>query len=87
LLGGADASNVANRSGQHDVHHERYEQGTVLGLNQSLQSVAQILAPLASTFLIGRRLLAPWAWFPATICLLGLWLCMRMPREAAVQMS
>jgi hypothetical protein len=44
---------------------ERYEQGTVLGLNQSLQSVAQILAPLASTFLIGHRLLAPWAWFPA----------------------
>ena len=32
-----------------------YEQGAVLGLNQSLQSVAQILAPLASTFLIGRR--------------------------------
>ena len=66
---------------------ERYEQGTVLGLNQSLQSVAQILAPLASTFLIGHRLLAPWAWFPAAICMLGLWLCVRMPREAAVQMS
>jgi MFS family permease len=66
---------------------ERYEQGTVLGLNQSLQSVAQILAPLASTFLIGYRLLAPWAWFPAAICMLGLWLCVRMPREAAAQMS
>jgi len=65
---------------------ERYEQGTVLGLNQSLQSVAQILAPLASTFLIGRRLLAPWAWFPAAICMLGLWLCVQMPREAAAQM-
>jgi hypothetical protein len=66
---------------------ERYEQGTVLGLNQSFQSVAQILAPLASTSLIGHRLLAPWAWFPAAICMLGLWPCVRMPREAAVQMS
>ncbi len=66
---------------------ERYEEGTVLGLNQSLQSVAQILAPLASTFLIGHRLLTPWAWFPAAICMLGLWLCVRMPREAAVQMN
>lgn len=47
----------------------------------------QILAPLASTFLIGHRLLAPWAWFPAAICMHGLWLCVRMPREAAVQMS
>jgi len=64
-----------------------YEQGAVLGLNQSLQSVAQILAPLASTFLIGHRLLAPWAWFPAAICMLGLWLCVRMPREAPAQMS
>lgn len=30
---------------------KRYEQGTVLGLNQSLQSVAQILAPLAMRLL------------------------------------
>jgi predicted MFS family arabinose efflux permease len=57
---------------------ERYEQGTVLGLNQSLQSVAQILAPLVGTFLIGHGLLAPWAWLPAAICALGLGLCLRM---------
>jgi len=66
---------------------ERYEQGTVLGLNQSLQSVGQILAPLASTFLIGHRLLAHWAWFPAAICMLGLWLGVQMPREAAGQIN
>jgi hypothetical protein len=42
---------------------------------------------LASTFLIGHRLLAAWAWSPAAICMLDLWLCVRMPREAAVQMS
>ena len=64
-----------------------YEQGTVLGFNQSLRLVAPILAPLASTFLIGHRLLAPWACFPAAICMLGLWLCVRMPWEAAAQMS
>jgi DHA1 family tetracycline resistance protein-like MFS transporter len=59
----------------------RGEQGTVLGLNQSLQSVGQILAPLAGTFLIGHSLLAAWAWFPAAICLVGTWLCFTMPKE------
>ena len=37
------------------------------------------LCQLVSAPLLGRWLLAPWAWFPASICMLGLWLCVRMP--------
>ncbi|MGZ3650057.1 MAG: MFS transporter [Bdellovibrionota bacterium] len=59
---------------------DRTEQGTVLGLNQSLQSVGQITAPLLGTYLIGGSHLAAWAWLPAVICLYGAWLCFAMPK-------
>ncbi len=39
----------------------RTEQGTVLGLNQSLVSVAQVMAPILSGFLIGHYWLNGWA--------------------------
>jgi MFS transporter, DHA1 family, tetracycline resistance protein len=48
------------------------EQGVVLGLTQSLSSVAAISAPPLAGFLIGRGLLAPWAWVAGTAAVLGL---------------
>ena len=40
---------------------DRREQGTVLGLTQSLNSFAQILAPMLGGLLIEFRWLTPWA--------------------------
>jgi DHA1 family tetracycline resistance protein-like MFS transporter len=62
----------------------RTEQGLVLGLNQSLQSVAQITAPMVSTLLIERGWLDLWAWFPAAICLIGTALALSGSREGAI---
>jgi MFS family permease len=42
-------------------HVSRREQGVVLGLNQSLTSVSQIVAPLLGGFLIQHGQLLPWA--------------------------
>ena len=52
----------------------RREQGVVLGLTQSLNSVATIIAPLASGFLIGHGDLKTWALTAAGVSLLGLFL-------------
>jgi len=46
--------------------------GAVLGLNQSLMSVAQIVAPFIAGLLIDRGLLAAWALFPALASAAGL---------------
>jgi MFS family permease len=43
------------------------ERGRVIGVTQSLQSVAQIGAPLLGTALIGRSLLMQWALLPALL--------------------
>jgi DHA1 family tetracycline resistance protein-like MFS transporter len=40
---------------------DRREQGVILGLTQSLTSVAQITAPPLAGFIIGQRWLTPWA--------------------------
>jgi multidrug resistance protein len=45
----------------------RGEQGVVLGLNQSLQSVSQIVAPLAGGFLIEHGQLAAWGMLAAVV--------------------
>jgi DHA1 family tetracycline resistance protein-like MFS transporter len=50
----------------------RHEQGVVLGLNQSLNSVAQIIAPIVGGILIGRGWLTVWAWVAAAAALVGL---------------
>ena len=50
----------------------RYEQGTVLGLNQSLMAVAQIAAPALAGFLINRGWLSVWAATAATLAVVGL---------------
>lgn len=50
----------------------RQEQGVVLGLNQSLNSIAQIVAPTLAGFLIDRGWLAAWALTAAAITGVGL---------------
>jgi len=50
---------------------DRREQGVVLGLTQSLYSLAQILAPLAAGFLIGHGALKSWALAAAAFSFVG----------------
>ena len=50
----------------------RHEQGVVLGITQSLMSVAQIVAPGFAGFLIERHYLVGWAMMAAMSALLGL---------------
>jgi MFS transporter, DHA1 family, tetracycline resistance protein len=47
------------------------EQGVVLGLNQALNSVAQIVAPILGGILIGQSQLTLWAWVAAAAALVG----------------
>jgi hypothetical protein len=49
----------------------RREQGVVLGLAQSLNSVSSIISPLAAGWLIGRGDLKAWALGAAAVSLLG----------------
>jgi MFS transporter, DHA1 family, tetracycline resistance protein len=50
----------------------RGEQGVVLGLNQSLMSVAQIVGPAIAGALIDRRWLSTWAFWTALITVVAL---------------
>jgi MFS transporter, DHA1 family, tetracycline resistance protein len=52
----------------------RTEQGTVLGLTQSINSLSQIVAPFCAGLLIDRHYLAAWALMAATTALVGLFL-------------
>ncbi len=52
----------------------RGEQGAVLGMSTSLVSVAQVLAPLLSGFLIDHEWLSAWALMTAGFSLVGLFL-------------
>ena len=52
----------------------RQEQGMVLGITQSLMSMASIVSPVASGFLIGHGLLAGWAWMAAALAAVGVML-------------
>ena len=47
------------------------ERGSVIGVTQSIQSVAQIIAPLIGTALIGAAMLRGWALLPAIVSGLG----------------
>jgi DHA1 family tetracycline resistance protein-like MFS transporter len=53
------------------------EQGTVLGLSQSLNSVSQIIAPIIGGILIGRGFLTLWGSLSALISLVGLGLILK----------
>jgi MFS family permease len=50
----------------------RHEQGVVLGLNQSLQALSQIVAPAIAGVLISQGWLSEWAWLSSAAALLGL---------------
>jgi MFS family permease len=55
----------------------RHEQGVVLGITQSLQSVAQIVSPPSATGLIGLGLLNVWACLGGAFMLIGLLLSLK----------
>ena len=57
------------------------EQGAVLGLTQSLTSVAMIIGPLASGYLIEHELLTTWGMVAAGISVVALILAVRSPRQ------
>jgi MFS family permease len=59
------------------------EQGVVLGLNQALNSLAQIFAPILGGVLIGRGQLTFWAWVAAAAALAG-YLLARLSRARPV---
>ena len=50
----------------------RSEQGVVLGLNQSLMSIAQIVGPAIAGALIDRGWLSTWAFWTALITVVAL---------------
>jgi MFS family permease len=58
------------------------EQGIVLGITQSLTSMAAIVAPVAAGLLIERGLLSEWAWLSAALAGVGLWLSVAGARSA-----
>jgi MFS family permease len=64
---------------------DKREQGVVLGLAQSLNSIAQILAPLLAGFLIGRGRLGAWALTAAGVSALGFTLISLSRRAAAAR--
>ncbi|MEN9577461.1 MAG: hypothetical protein RJA70_470 [Pseudomonadota bacterium] len=55
----------------------RDEQGVVLGITQSLMSVAQIIAPIVTGILIGHGLIGAWAFMAAAAAMVGLGLSLR----------
>jgi MFS transporter, DHA1 family, tetracycline resistance protein len=62
---------------------ERREQGVVLGLTQSLTSVAQIAAPLMAGYLIQRHWLTSWGLVASGIAAAGFALASRRARHRA----
>lgn len=59
----------------------REEQGVVLGLTQSLSSIALIIGPLVSGYLIEHQLLTSWGMTAAAIAAWGLALALRPARS------
>ena len=49
----------------------RQEQGVVLGITQSLMSMASIVAPVLGGFLIQHQMLSAWAWCAAALAAVG----------------
>jgi len=49
----------------------RQEQGVVLGITQSLMSMASIVAPIVAGLLIERQMLKEWAWAAAGLAAVG----------------
>jgi DHA1 family tetracycline resistance protein-like MFS transporter len=51
---------------------DRHEQGVILGLTQSLMSIAQIISPAVGGLMIEHGMLTGWALVAASFCLLAL---------------
>jgi MFS family permease len=49
----------------------RQEQGVVLGITQSLMSMASIVAPIVGGLLIEKQMLKEWAWAAAGLAAVG----------------
>ena len=49
----------------------RHEQGVVLGITQSLMSMASIVAPVVAGLLISQQRLTTWAWLAGSLALVG----------------
>ena len=67
---------ITHQAGQH-------EQGIVLGITQSLSSIAAIAAPMIAGLLIERQMLTHWAWVSAAMAAGGLFVWTTTPRPAA----
>ena len=61
----------------------RDEQGVVLGLTQSLMSVAQIIGPVIAGYLIDRQLLTTWALVGAAVSGVGILIGRLKPAAAS----
>jgi len=61
------------------------ERGRLMGANQALQSLAQIIAPMIATTFILRSLLPEWAMFAAILNLVGVVFVMMQRKKAAAQ--
>jgi MFS family permease len=67
---------ITHQAGQH-------EQGVVLGITQSLSSLAAIGAPIVAGVLIERQLLTAWAWVSAAMAAIGLMVWTTAPRPTS----
>src|SRR5207237_5246445 len=50
----------------------RQEQGVVLGITQSLMSMASIVSPIIGGLLIEKQMLKEWAWVAAALAAVGI---------------
>ena len=63
----------------------QHEQGVVLGITQSLSSIAAIAAPIIAGMLIERQMLTQWAWVSAAMAAGGLFVWTKAPRGKQVR--
>jgi MFS family permease len=68
------------------THHAgQHEQGVVLGITQSLSSLAAIAAPAIAGLLIEHQMLTQWAWVSAAMAAVGLYAWTTTPRIRPVR--
>ena len=58
-------------------HAGRHEQGVVLGITQSMMSMASIVAPVVAGLLISHQRLTTWAWLAGALAAVGAVLSLR----------
>jgi MFS family permease len=62
----------------------RREQGVVLGITQSLMSMASVVSPVIAGLLIEHHMLTAWAWTAAGVAAVGILLSLRLREEQTV---